>query len=566
MFTVRLENIKIRQDLSNDEVMKIAYTKFNIPQESVTDYKIVKKSIDARNKDDIFYNYSIIVFVKDDFKVSKLLKNKNASLIEREQKQKNVSLNNIKENNKKPVIIGAGPAGIFCALTLIENGIKPIIIEQGKTVEERQKDVELFLKERILNTCSNVQFGEGGAGTFSDGKLTTNLHSPLCRDVIDTFVKFGAPEEISYINKPHIGTDNLVKIVANIRKYIENNGGKFMFGTKAVDFEIENNQVKSVIVTKMQEQKNKPSNSCNYEICNIITEKPQEHIIQSRANNTKERIRIETDTVVLAIGHSSRDMFKKLYEKHVEMEKKNFSVGVRIEHKQQMINESQYGKNPKLKLPPAEYKLAYHGEDRSCYTFCMCPGGTVMASSSEEGTIVTNGMSTFARDGENANSAVLVNITPEDFKGDSPLEGMYFQQELEEKAFKLGGNNYNAPIQRVEDFLNNKKSTFIGEVKPTYKPGVTLANLQEILPNFVTKTLKEGLIYFDKKIAGFASDDAILTGVETRSSSPVTIKRNEQKMASVQGMYPCGEGAGYAGGIMSAAVDGIKVANAILAH
>lgn len=566
MFTVRLENIKIRQDLSNDEVMKIAYTKFNIPQESVTDYKIVKKSIDARDKNDIFYNYSLIVFLKDDFKVSKLLKNKNASLIEQEQKQKTAMPNNLKENNKRTVIIGAGPAGLFCALTLIENGVKPIIIEQGKTVEERQKDVELFLKERILNTCSNVQFGEGGAGTFSDGKLTTNLHSPLCRDVIDTFVKFGAPEEISYINKPHIGTDNLIKIVANIRKYIENNGGEFMFGTKAVDFEIENNQLKAVIVTKMQEQKNKPSNSCNYKICNIITEKPQEHIIQSRANNTKERIRIETDTVVLAIGHSSRDMFKKLYEKHVEMEKKNFSVGVRIEHKQQMINESQYGKNPKLKLPPAEYKLAYHGEDRSCYTFCMCPGGTVMASSSEEGTIVTNGMSTFARDGENANSAVLVNITPEDFKGDSPLEGMYFQQELEEKAFKFGGNNYNAPIQRVEDFLNNRKTTCIGEVKPTYKPGVTLANLQEILPDFVTKTLKEGLIYFDKKIAGFASADAILTGVETRSSSPVTIKRNEQKMASVQGMYPCGEGAGYAGGIMSAAVDGIKVANAILAH
>lgn len=533
MFTVRLENIKIRQDLSNDEVAKIAYTKFNIPQESVTDYKIVKKSIDARDKNDIFYNYSIVVLLKENFKVSKLLKNKNASLIEQEQKQKTVLHNALKAYNR-PVIIGAGPAGLFCALTLIENGVKPIIVEQGKTVEERQKDVELFLKERMLNTCSNVQFGEGGAGTFSDGKLTTNLHSPLCRDVIDTFVKFGAPEEISYINKPHIGTDNLVKIVANIRKYIENNGGKFMFGTKAVDFEIENNQVKSVIVSRIQE------------------------------STTIDRI--ETDTVVLAIGHSSRDMFKKLYEKHVEMEKKNFSVGVRIEHKQQMINESQYGKNPKLKLPPAEYKLAYHGEDRLCYTFCMCPGGTVMASSSEEGTIVTNGMSTFARDGENANSAVLVNITPEDFKGDSPLEGMYFQQELEEKAFKLGGSNYNAPIQRVEDFLNDKKSTFIGEVKPTYKPGVTLANLQEILPDFVTKTLKEGLIYFDKKIAGFASADAILTGVETRSSSPVTIKRNEQKMASVQGIYPCGEGAGYAGGIMSAAVDGIKVANAILAQ
>ena len=434
-----------------------------------------------------------------------------------------------------PVIIGAGPAGLFCALTLIKNGIKPTIIEQGKTVEARQKDVELFLKERILNTSSNVQFGEGGAGTFSDGKLTTNLHNPLCKNVIETFVKFGAPEEISYINKPHIGTDNLVKIVANIRKYIEENGGKFMFDTKAEDFEFENNKVKAVIATNLH----------------------------SECNNDK-KIRIETKTVVLAIGHSSRDLFKKLYEKNVEMEKKNFSVGVRIEHKQQMINESQYGKKTNLKLPPAEYKLAYHGEDRSCYTFCMCPGGTVMASSSEKDTIVTNGMSTFARDGENANSAVLVNVTPDDFTGESPLEGMYFQQELEEKAFKLGGSNYNAPIQRVGDFLKNQKSTFIGEVKPTYKPGVTLANLQEILPEFVTKTLKEGLVYFDKKIEGFACDDAILTGVETRSSSPVTIKRNEQKMSNIYGLYPCGEGAGYAGGIMSAAVDGIRVASAIL--
>ena len=308
-----------------------------------------------------------------------------------------------------------------------------------------------------------------------------------------------------------------------------------MFDTKAEDFEFENNKVKAVIATNLH----------------------------SECNNDK-KIRIETETVVLAIGHSSIDLFKKLYEKNVEMEKKNFSVGVRIEHKQQMINESQYGKKTNLKLPPAEYKLAYHGENRPCYTFCMCPGGTVMASSSEKGTIVTNGMSTFARDGENANSAVLVNVTPDDFKGESPLEGMYFQQELEEKAFKLGGSNYNAPIQRVGDFLKNQKSTFIGEVKPTYKPGVTLANLQEILPEFVTKTLKEGLVYFDKKIEGFACDDAILTGVETRSSSPVTIKRNEQKMSNIYGLYPCGEGAGYAGGIMSAAVDGIRVASAIL--
>ena len=580
MFTVRLENIKIRQDLQNEEIAKIAYTKFNIMQEYVSDYKIVKKSIDARDKNDIFYNYSVIVFLKDNFKIDKLLKNKNAVLIE--EKADTKAENNVKtsysKNNKRPVIIGAGPAGLFCALTLIENGVKPIIVEQGKTVEERQKDVELFLKERILNTCSNVQFGEGGAGTFSDGKLTTNLHSPLCREVIDTFVKFGAPEEISYINKPHIGTDNLVNIVANIRKYIENNGGKFLFGTKAEDFEIENNQIKAVLVSRKNntnEAESKQTNFNDYHenaipnkslsTNNVANCQDDVKINQTKSKQANEQFeKIETNAVVLAIGHSSRDMFKTLYEKHIEMEKKNFSVGVRIEHKQQMINESQYGKNPKLKLPPAEYKLAYHGEDRSCYTFCMCPGGTVMASSSEKGTIVTNGMSTFARDGENANSAVLVNVTPEDFKGDSPLEGMYFQQELEEKAFKLGGSNYNAPIQRVEDFLNNRKSTFIGEVKPTYKPGVTLANLQEILPEFVVKTLKEGLLYFDKKIEGFASKDAILTGVETRSSSPVTIKRNEQKMASVYGMYPCGEGAGYAGGIMSAAVDGIKVANAML--
>lgn len=524
---IKLDNIKIREDINKDQLTSKICNKFNIPKEKVLEITIIKKSIDARNKDDIFYNYSVILNLN--YNIKRLLNNKNISEIKNIVKKQKVDVK--RQSTERPVIIGAGPAGLFCALTLIEYGLKPIIVEQGKKVEERQKDVYKFLEEGKLNPMSNVQFGEGGAGTFSDGKLTTNLHNPLCRTVLDTFVKFGAPEQISYINKPHIGTDNLIKVIANIRNYIIEKGGEFLFNTKAESFECSNNGIKSVICI-----------------------------------DKGNKVEIKTDTVVLAIGHSARDMFQTLYDMNVDMEKKNFSVGVRIEHKQDMINKSQYGDKTKLKLPSAEYKLAYHGKERSCYTFCMCPGGTVMASSSETGTIVTNGMSTFARDGENANSAVLVNVTPDDFKGNSPLEGVYFQKELEEKAFLLGGGNYYAPIQRVEDFIQNKKSTYIGEIKPTYKPGVTLSNLQEILPEFVTETLKEGITYFDTKIKGFADPDAILIGVETRSSSPVTIKRDVNKMANIKGMYPCGEGAGYAGGIMSAAIDGINVAIAILTN
>ena len=381
-------------------------------------------------------------------------------------------------------------------------------------------------------TTSNVQFGEGGAGTFSDGKLTTGVNNPIGRIVLKEFVNFGAPKQIMYVSKPHIGTDNLITTIENMRENIISLGGEFLFESKVVDFELQDKKIKSVIYKDL------------------------------KTNSTHT---IETDSAVFAIGHSARDMFEKMYEKGLNLEKKNFSVGVRIEHKQSMINESQYGNKSKLKLPPAEYKLAYHGEERSCYTFCMCPGGTVMASSSDEGEIVTNGMSKFARDGENANSAVLVSVTPDDFKGDSPLEGIYFQRDLEKKAFELGGSNFNAPIQRVGDFLNNKKTTFIGEVKPTYKPGVTMSNLQEIMPDYVVKTMQEGLLDFDKKIKGFANDDAILTGLETRSSSPVRIVRDTETLeANIKGIYPCGEGAGYAGGIMTAAMDGIKCALQIL--
>lgn len=512
---IKITNIKIKADLSDDELFEKIYKKYKINKNDVTERRIIKKSIDARNKADIFYNYSVELECKNENKI------KNVQIVKKEEPFK-IIVN--RKSSKRPVIIGAGPAGLFSALTLAQNGIKPIIIEQGKTVDERKKDVEEFQKTGKLNTLSNVQFGEGGAGTFSDGKLTSGIHNPLCKNVLKEFYNFGAPEQILYINKPHIGTDNLINIIRNMRNEIIKLGGEFLFNEKVTDFEFENSKVTAVICGK----------------------------------------RIETDTVILAIGHSARSTFEKLYEKGVKMEKKNFSIGVRIEHKQSMINKSQYGEITKLKLPPAEYKMAYHGENRSCYTFCMCPGGTVIASSSELETIVTNGMSVYARNGENANSAVLVNVTPNDFKGESPLEGMYFQKDLEQKAFKLGGSNYNAPIQRFEDFENNVKSTHIGEIKPTYKPGVTLSNLNEILPDFISKTLIEGIKYFDKSIKGFAHPDAILTGVETRSSSPVQITRNENKQSNIKGLYPCGEGAGYAGGIMSAAVDGIKCAIAVL--
>lgn len=512
---IRFSNIKIREDLSEKELIKFLCKKEKLFIENVREWHIVKKSIDARNKNDVFYNFTIDIEYDGEYDLK--------SVVHIEKEKLNEIIVKRKSKNN-PIIIGCGPAGLFCALTLIENGIKPIIFEQGSCVDDRKKEVEEFRKLKKFNTLSNIQFGEGGAGTFSDGKLTTGINSSFCNHVLDVFYRFGAPKEILYVNKPHIGTDNLINIIRNMREYIISLGGEFHFNEKIEDFIINNGRVTGVVGKK----------------------------------------EYYSDTVILAIGHSARDTFYKLYEYGVMMEKKNFSVGVRIEHKQSMINLSQYGDKTKLKLPPAEYKLVYHGENRSCYTFCMCPGGYVMASSSEENSIVTNGMSEFRRDGENANSALLVNILTSDFNSENPLSGIKFQEKLEKDAFVLGGSNYNAPIQRVGDFINNKKSAFIGEVKPTYLPGVTLCNLNEILPSFVSDTLKSGILYFDKKIKGFAHDDAILTGVETRSSSPVRIIRNDDFVSNISGLYPCGEGPGYAGGIMSAAVDGIKCAIKIL--
>ena len=523
---LRISNIKIFKDLSDEEILDQALIKNKINKSDILSWQISKKSIDARNKDNIHYNYSIDIKVKDEKKYNKLTKISDFIFPK-------IEIN--KTFSQRPIIIGAGPSGLFAAITLIENGVKPIIIEQGEMVEERQKSINNFMNSGKLNTFSNVQFGEGGAGTFSDGKLTTGINSPFCKKVLQTFVKFGAPEQILYLSKPHIGTDNLINILKNIRKYIISNGGTFYFNTKVIDFKIVNNAITAVY-------------------CKDTSSVKSDNITE-----------FETNHVILAIGHSSRDTFEKIHEKGFLLEKKNFSVGVRIEHLQDQINKSQYGKNPKLNLPPAEYKLAYHSPSgRSCYTFCMCPGGVVIASSSEKNTIVTNGMSTFARNGINANSALLVNVTPDDFKDSSPLAGIYFQKDLEEKAFLLGGSNYYAPIQRVEDFIKNKKSISFGEVKPTYLPGVTFCNLNNILPELVSTTLKEGILYFDKKLSGFANPDSLMTGVETRSSSPIRIVRNDKLLSNIDGVYPCGEGAGYAGGITSAAVDGIKCAIALM--
>lgn len=518
---LRINNIQIRKDLTDYEVFEIAIKKQSIKKDDILAWYIARKSIDARKKDDVHYNYSIDIQVKDENKYRKL------------EKVKKFEMPNIKTSNylsTRPIIVGSGPAGLFAALTLVQNGMKPIIIEQGQSVEKRKESVDKFLKTGKLNTSSNVQFGEGGAGTFSDGKLTSGINSPFCRKVLEEFVHFGAPEQILYLSKPHIGTDNLIHIIKNMREYIISKGGTFLFDTKVIDFEIVNH-----------------------------------HIVGLRTLHNQLEESLKTDNVILAIGHSSRDTFENLYQKGIFMEAKNFSVGVRIEHLQKWINQAQYGTITKLNLPPAEYKLVYHADNgRSCYTFCMCPGGVVMASSSEPNSIVTNGMSNFLRDGINSNSALLVNVTPEDFETNSPLAGIYFQKDLEEKAFTLGGSNYFAPVQRVEDFLKNQKSELIGEVQPTYQPGFTLSNLNEILPPFVSSTLKQAIPYFDTKLHGFSHPDSILTGLETRSSSPVKILRNEKLTSNISGIYPCGEGAGYAGGIMSASVDGIKCAIALL--
>ena len=510
----RIDEYKVFENISDEKLFEKVIKKYKINKRDIVSLTIIRKSVDCRKKDNIHFSYSFALELRNEEKYTYLKK----------YNQPEIKIENHRDSKYSPIIIGAGPAGLFCALTMVENGIAPIIVEQGEMVDQRLKTVQAYKDDASQFNCySNVQFGEGGAGTFSDGKLTTNVNSPLINMVLNYFVKFSAPKEILYQSKPHIGTDNLVNIMKNIREYIQSKGGKYYFNTRFLDYQKENGLI---------------------------------HVICDCQKFT-------TDTLVLAVGHSARNVYELLKQKEIVLTRKNFALGVRIEHLQKDLNYAQYG-DCKLDLPQAEYKLAYHGQQRDCYSFCMCPGGYVVASNSEKDGIVTNGMSYYNRDNINCNSALLVNVKTSDFSGDDPLSGMYFQRELEHKAFIFGGNNGNAPIQKVGDFEEGCTSLSFGKVLPTYLPGVTMCDLNDFLPDFIKDTLKQALPYFDHKIKGFNDKDSLLTAIESRSSSPVTIKRNEFMLSSDDQIYPIGEGAGYAGGITTAAIDGIKAAIRIM--
>ncbi len=525
---IRISNIKMRVNHNLEDIKQYLYNYFNINEINIKTFKISGKSIDARSKHNIYCVYSVDLVLDNE---EKYIEMKNVKKIEKYE----YKIDKLNYIGNRPVVVGSGPAGLFASLILSEAGLKPIIIERGKNVDERMEDVYEFFNSGILNENSNVQYGEGGAGTFSDGKLTTNVNNDKINKVIEELILAGAPEEIEYLSKPHIGTDKLIEVLKKIRIKIESLGGEYRFNQQFVDFIVKNEKLKSVKIKLLNDE-------------------------DIKNNNYEETYEISTEILILALGHSSRDTVEMLHKNNIYMEVKPFSVGVRIEHKQKMIDEIQYGKFAS-KLPPAEYKINVKTTDgRGVYTFCMCPGGVVVPSSSEKNRLVVNGMSYYKRDLENANSAVLVNVYPEDFEGNNPLAGIEFQRKLEEKAYELGGGDYIAPVQLVGDFLNGNKSIKIGSVKPSYSIGYKLSDLSECLPKFIVDSLKEGLVLLNRKLNGFIKDDSILTAVESRSSSPVKIVRNDKMYSNVLGIIPCGEGAGYAGGIMSAAVDGIKCA------
>lgn len=514
----------IRLDLVADELelIKKVAKKLSVKEQDILFFRIIKESIDARRKNNITFVYSVVVEIQGKIRVTDI------DIKELEEKKDETVISGHKKIINRPVIVGMGPCGLFTGLFLAEAGYKPLLIERGEDVNKRTQRVEDFWKNGKLSTESNVQFGEGGAGTFSDGKLTTRINDKECDRVLEILHECGAPEDILYKAKPHIGSDKLPVVVENIREKIKSLGGDVLFDTKLTDIEIINGEIASIT-----------TNGSN---------------------------KIETNVVVLAIGHSSRDTFELLSLKGVAMIAKSFSIGVRVEHPQELINKAQYGesyKNPKLFA--ADYGLFQKIKNRTAYSFCMCPGGLVVASASEENTIVTNGMSEFQRNRENANSAFVVSVEPLDFESNKPLAGVEFQRKYEKLAFQLGGGRYAAPIQRLGDFLKGQKSQRIGIVKPSYTGETSLEDLNKCMPQYVGDTLKVAIGHFERKLKGFGMEDAILTGMETRTSSPVRILRDASfQSINVEGLFPAGEGAGYAGGITSAAVDGIKIARGVM--
>jgi len=487
-----------------------------IKKESILNVSVFKKSVDARRKNNVHY---VVSFVFE----TKLNLDKNKNVLPMPVQTDFFDDIKQKETNKKVLVVGSGSAGLFCALYLAKSGLKPILIEQGKCVKKRQQDIDKLWLDGVLNEESNVQFGLGGAGTFSDGKLTTSAHNQYVYTVFSQLVKYGAPSEILTEAMPHVGTDNLKTVVTNIAEEIEKFGGNVLFETKLTDFRQDGEKTVATI------------------------------------KNNQTTSELEVDFIVLAIGHSARDTFSLLNEKGMDISQKAFSVGVRIEHDREMINEARYGKNYDKRLPVATYKLATHlSNGRSVYTFCMCPGGQVVLSCSEKESIVTNGMSFFARNKQNSNSALLVNVLPSDFGSSHPLAGVEFQRKIERDAYELTGS-FSAPCQQTTDFLKGKKSTEYGDVLPSIMPKPTPANLADCLPKFVFEALKQALPQFGKSIEGF-DKTGIITGVETRSSSPVKLNRNENFATNLQNIFVCGEGSGYAGGIVTAAVDGLKCA------
>ena len=517
---IRIRDIALPPEHDHNQLLYEAAKLLKVSASKIRKLTLVRRSVDARKKPDVKIIYTVDVII--DGSEQKILKQsgcKRAAIAQKTYYKVPSAV-----STERPVVVGFGPAGMFAALVLAMAGLRPIVLERGEDAKSRHEKVERFFATGQLDTRSNVQFGEGGAGTFSDGKLNTGVNNERIGWILEQFVKAGAREDLLFDAKPHIGTDVLLEVVQNIRHRIISLGGEVHFNTQVTGICTENGVLTGLVT------------NCG---------------------------RIDCSKAIFAIGHSARDTFAMLLEQGVAMEPKPFSMGVRIEHKQSMINKAQYGAQD-LPLPPADYKLVKHLENETVYTFCMCPGGFVVAAASEEGGVVTNGMSYADRDGENANAALLVTLNPVDFPYEGVLGGVKWQREIEQRAFAVSGS-YRAPAQLAGDFLDKKPSTGCGEVIPTYRPGVHWCDLHDVLPPKITGAIEEALPLLDRNLAGFASRDAVLTAPETRSSSPVRILRGESKESSLKGLYPSGEGAGYAGGIMSAAIDGMMSAEALIA-